>query len=259
MKFIILGLPKTGKTMLAHTLNRIEGFRVFGEILVTRDRSPNMPIHPQKIIEDIRIRDQKNNLYTWFCKNYNTKKYDITKDINKIGSYKIIDSFLKDMIFIPEYHGGFKLHHHHIEIMPELKKWILDNEDVKIVHCDRKNKIKQALAAIGNRDRGKQFIADPVGTKNLIKDNEKRLNELIDWFEKSKNPYMRIYYEDMTGDSNIESLDLKVLKKFFKLNIPEKINVLTKKNTRNKVSENLLNYNEFKEYFKNTKFEKWID
>lgn len=257
MRFIIMGLPKTGKTMLVHTLNRINGFRVLGEIFNTRDRSPNMPVHPQKIIEDMRIRDQKNNLHTWYCKRYNIKKYDVTEDIQKHDVYKLMDEFLNDMIFLPDLHCGFKLHHHHIELTPQLKDWIIDN-NISIIHCDRDNKIKQAIAAIGNRARGKKFYAKPEDTEKLMIDNKRRFIELRDWF-KGKVPYMYIKYETLTGDTDSNMINISSIKAFFKVHMPLRMNVLTRKNTKDKVSENLINYDEFYDYFKGTYYEKWID
>lgn len=257
MRFIVMGLPKTGKTMLIHTLNRIEGFRVLGEIFNTRDRSPNMPPHPLQLMEDIRLRDQRNNLHTWYCKTYGVKKYDVTEDIQKHDVYTLMDSFLNEMIFLPDLHCGFKLHHHHIELTPQLKDWIINN-NISVIHCDRHNKIKEALAAIGNRARGERFYADPIGTEKLIHDNEKRFVDLQNWF-KYEVPYMHIQYETMTGDTNSNRINLSSIQRFLKVEMPLQMDVLTKKNTRDKVSENLKNYNEFCEYFKDTRFEQWID
>ena len=258
MRFIIMGLPKTGKTMLVHTLNRIDGFRVLGEIFNTRDRSPNMPIHPQKIIEDMRIRDQKNNLHTWYCKKFKVNKYDVTEDIQKHNVYQLMNDFLNEVIFLPNKNCGFKLHHHHIELTPQLKNWIQDNQDIRIIHCDRLNKIKESLAAIGNRARGSKFHADPESTLKLIKDNERRFKELQKWFANSLY-YRRIVYEDLTKDTDSNEIDLRNIKHFLEVKMPNKIDVLTRKNTKDKVSENLTNYKEFVDYFKGTRYEQWID
>ena len=258
MRFIIMGLPKTGKTMLVHTLNRINGFRVLGEIFNTRDRSPNMPIHPQKIIEDMRIRDQQNNLHTWYCKKYNIKKYDITEDIQKHDVYKLMNDFLNEMIFLSDFHCGFKLHHHHIELTPQLKDWILDNEDIHIIHCNRKNKIKEAIAAIGNRARGQRFYADPKSTELLMLDNLKRYYDLKKWFSEETH-YLEVFYEELTNDTDSNVIDLTPIRLFLGKDVPKTMDVLTRKNTKDKVSENLTNYDEFVKYFEGTQYEQWID
>lgn len=252
-----MGLPKTGKTMLVHTLNRIDGFRVLGEIFNTRDRSPNMPVHPQKIIEDMRIRDQKNNLHTWYCKKFKVNKYDVTEDIQKHNVYQLMNDFLNEVIFLPDKNCGFKLHHHHIELTPQLKNWIQDNH-ISVIHCDRFNKIKEALAAIGNRARGNKFHADPESTEKLINDNQRRFNELREWFM-YEVPYMHIQYETLTGDTDSNRINLSKIKSFLDVDMPDEMDVLTRKNTKDKVSENLTNYKEFADYFKGTRYEQWID
>lgn len=254
MKFIILGLPKTGKTMLIHTLNNLIDFRVLGEIFVTRGPSPNMPPHPMKVMNEIRERNQRNNLHTWFCKKYNLTGPDLTCLIFP----RDVDEFL-DEFFMSDLHCGFKLHQHHIETVPYIIEYIKKHPEIKILHCNRRNKVKQALAAIGNRDRGAKFKAGGEGTLGVIQDYQKRTDDLYYWFRNGSNPYKEIFYEDMTGDINIDKLDLRPIKEFFEIDIPDSIDVLTKKNTQNKVSENLLNYDEFVEYFKDTKYKKFID
>ena len=258
MKFIVMGLPKTGKTMLVHTLNRIDGFRVLGEIFNTRDRSPKMPTHPLQLMEDIRLRDQKNNLHTWYCKRFSVKKFDITEDVLNGNTYEIIDDFLNEMIFLPDLHCGFKLHHHHIELTPILKDWILDNEDIHIIHCNRINKIKEAIAAIGNRARGQKFHADPESTELLMLDNLKRYYDLKNWFSEETH-YLEVFYEELTNDTDSDVIDLTPIRLFLGKDVPKTMNVLTRKNTKDKVSENLTNYDEFCEYFKRTHYEQWID
>jgi len=258
MRFIVMGLPKTGKTMLVHTLNRIEGFRVLGEIFNTRDRSPNMPPHPLQLMEDIRLRDQANNLHTWYCKKYGVKKFDITKDIQEGNTYQLMNDFLNEMIFLPDLHCGFKLHHHHIELTPQLRDWILDNKDIHIIHCNRKNKIKEAIAAIGNRARGSRFDADPTSTEMLMLDNLKRYYDLKKWFSEETH-YLEVFYEDLTNDTDSNSINLSSIKNFLKVEMPLTMDVLTRKNTKDKVSENLSNYEEFCEYFEGTEYEQWID
>ena len=253
-KFIILGLPKTGKTMLVHTMNRIDGFRVLGEIFVTRERSKKMPVHPQKIIEDMRHTDEINNLHTWYCKKYGVRKPDITKHV----TYNDIVEFL-DTIFITGKYCGFKLHHHHIESVPMLKDYIFNNPDIKLLHCNRRNKIKQALAVIGNRERGKRFrVTNIPSVVELIKDYDNRVNELRDWFGDSRRK--EIFYEDLTGNTDINTIKFtSYIDEFLGTELPNTMEVWTRKNTRDKVSDNVINYDEFCKYFKGTEYEKWID
>jgi hypothetical protein len=257
MKFIVIGLPKTGKTMLVHTLNKVEEFRVLGEIFNTRDRSPEMPAHPHQVMEDIRLRDQKNNLHTWYCKKIGVKKFDITDDLLAGETFDLISQFL-DTIFLPDKHCGFKLHHHHIELTPQLETYIAVHPTIKMVHCLRRNKIKQAIASIGNRFRGEMFECSPAGALDMIHDYEFRTKEIRRMFDYREN-YKEIYYEDMTGDTDQSILDFTELNKFFGDILPEHKQIDTRKNTRNKISENLLNFDEFKNHFKGTIYERFID
>jgi len=257
MKFIVIGLPKTGKTMLVHTLNNAPGFRVLGEVFNTRDRSPKMPVHPQKVIEDGRLRDQRNNLHTWFCKKFGISKYDITNDLLSGDTYNMISEFL-DTIFLPDSHCGFKLHHHHIELTPQLETYITDHQEIRLIHCLRRNKIKQAIASIGNRHRGERFECSPPGALDLINDYMYRTKEVRRMFS-AREHYKEVYYEDLTEDRDKNVLDLKELKMFFDVDMPLEKEILTRKNTKNKVSENLLNFVEFKDYFKDTVYKEFID
>lgn len=266
MNFIILGLPKTGKTMLVNTLDRLDGFRVLGEIFVTRGGPTNMPDHPMKLINEMRERDKRNNFHTWWHKTrypdgvgyLKGTLNDITNFVTQADVYGFLDEF-----FTSDINCGFKLHQHHIESVPYIKGYIKTDPNIKILHCNRRNKVKQALAAIGNRARGAKFKAGGKGTLGVIKDYQKRTTDLYRWFREGPNPYKEIFYEDMTGDTNIEKLDLRPIKEFFEedwcLNIPESIEILTKKNTQNKVSENLLNYDEFVEFFRGTEYFEMID
>jgi len=252
MRFLILGLPKTGKTMLVSCLSRIEGFHVLGEVFNTRGPNPQMPKHPQTVIQDMRGIDLLNNIHTWYHRYYGIS---YIHDITDYLTDEDIDKFL-DTIYLPDKHCAFKLHHHHIELAPYLLRWFRENQDVKIIHCDRNNKIKQALAAIGNRARGEKFYADPQSTLNLMEDNIRRFEELRKWF-KNRHYYMEIQYEDMTGDTDTNILDLRKIKSFLNVEMPDSIDILTRKNTRNKISENLTNYDEFYKFFKDLKG--WLD
>ena len=257
MRFLILGLPKTGKTMLVNTLNRLPGFKVLGEILNTRGPNPNMPDHPQKVIQDMRVIDSINNLHTWYYEKYAFHHLPYIHDIVDHLTNDDIDAFM-ETIYVKDRHCAFKCHHHHIEMLPYLLTWLLERKDIKIIHCNRKNKIKQALAAIGNRARGDRFEADPQSTVNLINDNAQRLAQLRNWFA-GQPFYQEFMYEDMTGDTNIDKINLKSFKEFLGVDMPDEIDILTKKNTRNKVSENLINYDEFVDFFKKTDYMVWID
>ena len=242
MKFIVTGMPKVGKTMLCHSLNNCKGYTVFDEIFVTRARSSKMPKHPHKLMEDIRKRNDKNSLYSWFIKNFSVK----VNDIESIIKDEHIKQYL-DYIFSLDKNVGFKLHHHHIEVTPYILEYIKNN-NIKVVHLIRYDMLKHIIAIVGNRFRGEKFRLGSDLIDYYRQDIIKRNNGLYRWF--SGENYIEYLYEKMTNGKHVTSIDVKWLKDFLEVNdIPNIIEVKTRKNTKERVEDNLLNYEEVKEYW----------
>ena len=113
MNFIVTGLPKCGKTLLTHTLNLLNDFNVFGEVLIARKGAGKMPPHPHQVMESIRQRDLENNFLTW----YNWKHQADHDNILDIYKPWDVDNYL-DIVFSHGIHSGFKVHHHHLQSQP---------------------------------------------------------------------------------------------------------------------------------------------
>ncbi len=79
MNFIVTGLPKCGKTLLTHTLNLLNDFNVFGEVLIARKGAGKMPPHPNEVMEHIRQRNMENNFLSWYNTTYDTSHDNILK------------------------------------------------------------------------------------------------------------------------------------------------------------------------------------
>lgn len=244
-KFVVVGLPKTGKTMICDSLNQLDGFTVNDEILTVRMGHGNAPDHPLKFMNDMRKRKKRNCFVTWYQNHHKTG----TMNIKKILTPKDLTLFL-DHTFSKNDNVGFKLHHHHIITLLKFNgKNILDYlKDVKIIHTERRNKLKQAIAVLGNRQRitinKEKFSLKLDSIKKKIQEFEDRNNELTKWFDNDDYDYMKIVYEDLTGDKHIDEMDVRNIKDFLDVDIPDVIPVRTMKNTFSKIEDNLINYKE---------------
>lgn len=237
MKFIVVGLPKTGKTMICDSLNSLDNFTVYDEIFLSHLGKGNMPDHPLEFMNEIRKRNRKNCFVLWYQKKYNTN----IRDIKKLATKNDIDEYLDD-IFSRNKHVGFKLHHHHIEIFPYIIEYIKDR-NIKIIHTDRENKVKQAIAILGNRNRitftNKKIEVNPESIKRSIEDINYRNSDLHKWFDGIS---LNITYEQLTNDQHITELDTTIIKNYLNVDIPHFIKVRTVKNTFSELKDNVINY-----------------
>jgi hypothetical protein len=242
MKFVVVGLPKTGKTMICDSLDKLDGFTVYDEIFTARMGHGKAPDHPLKFMNDMRKRKKKNCFVKWYQKHHNTD----VMNIKKLAEPKDIEGFL-DHTFSKDENVGFKLHHHHIITLRYILRYLRDN-NIKIIHTYRRNKLKQAIAVLGNRKRitinKEKFKLKLNSIEKKIKEFETRNIQLIEWFDNNNYDYMKIVYEDLTGDKHINEMDVREIKEFLGVDIPDVIPVRTKKNTFTKVKDNLINYKE---------------
>ena len=77
-----------------------------------------------------------------------------------------------------------------------------------------------------------------------IKEYKWRNDELLEWFNNGEHHYMKVVYEKITGDKNITEINVKKIKRFLDIDIPNIIPVRTMKNTYSKIEDNLINYKE---------------
>ena len=226
MKFVVVGAPRTGTTMFLVTLNTLEQFDVYGELLGTYRKNPVQ--HPQKHIEDQRVRT-----------------YNVARKREGITTDKFLDS-----IFDNKKHVGFKILYQHTERFPDAVKYI-NNQNIYKVHLLRFNPVKRVVSGFLNRyhhyGEGTNEVKPNV-VLNSVKMGQKWDEKLYEMF--GKNRYMRMYYEDFTKDSNTDVMDFTEVFNFFGIDVNPMVKVPTKKYGPDKLIDRVGNYGELYNYFK---------
>jgi hypothetical protein len=221
--------------MVVNTLNSLPDFNVYGELFVKTKSTGKSFTHEQKVQQDM-VRRYHRNSY-------------------KMNTFPNIDTFL-DNIYERGKNVGFKLLHPHLRKRPagEAEQIIsyINNNDIFKIMMWRENRLKRVLSNVTNRKKGKVF-ADPAVmvrgiTKGLAYDKE-----LMEWFGNGK--FIRISYEELTGDRNADVLDLSFL------GIKKKVEVPLKKYGSHKMRDRISNYDELKKYIeKNTpEYARWLE
>jgi len=143
---------------------------------------------------------------------------------------------------------------------------MLDEFDTKIIYLYRDNVIKQTVSRINrkrlhddrehhNLEKGdKKLPAFSIETeefKRWFEETNNRSLEIHDYVHNVKRPQLRISYEDL-----LENHDLVFKRIFDFLDVePHKMESKLVKNTSDDLKDVLLNYDELKNLYKNTKFE----
>jgi len=228
MKFVIVGAPRTGTTMFLVTLNTLEQFDVYGELLGMHNKNP-VP-HPQKYIEDQRV------------KTFNAASKKNNMNMNKFLNF----------IFNNKKHVGFKLLYQHAIRLPQAVKYIQNPENnIYSVHLKRKNPVKRAISGRLNKfhhyGTGNNSV-NPRGVLKSTKDGEKWDRHIYKMFGGDK--YMSMYFEDFTKDTNADVMDFTEVFDFFGLDINPMVKVPTKKYGPDKLIDRVGNYGELYNYFK---------
>lgn len=222
--FVIVGLSRTGSTMLVNSLNRIPNVTCFGEIAVLRDGKPKPP-HPQETLELQRQIKTTSSFRTWVVNEFKlpNDKYDVS-DIFDNGK-DISLSLIKwlQWIFHKDRTVGFKLLFPHIQETIQLVG-ILKMLNVNFIHLYRNpQKRVQSLINKGHipEKRRKEYERLSVMQDNTIEY----------WFPNS----LKISYEDITNDKEIKEIPSDVAGKITDfLGLPEtKIPVKTRKEVYN--------------------------
>jgi len=142
------------------------------------------------------------------------------------------------------------------------------NKNLKVILLKRRNTLKQYVSCLIRQEREKQFNSQNIDFLNFekpflqincnvnnffnfYKDFEIHYIDIKTSLERYRIPFIEIYYEDLRANSKIE---LEKIKKLFNLKTdisPE--SKFFKLETR-PLNEIILNFNEFYEKLKNTKF-----
>jgi hypothetical protein len=229
-KFVIVGLPRSGSSMIVNTLNQLEDFNVYGEIFSKFSKNTQIN-HPQKIQFDMIKRNKINS--------FDLSKYNMVKDY-------------LDNLYNGDRNTGFKL------LYPNIKrsfgKQIIDyiiNNNIYVIFLCRENKINQFVSKITNKKIGKVYI-DPEELIKGVSILEKKESELSNMFTVINK---KVIYEEITENKDIKLLNLN---KLFPIN--REVEVTLRKYRSNNLFDNISNYNEvIKSIEKNAKYMiKWL-
>jgi len=226
VKFVVTGAPRTGTTMFLIALDTVENFNVYGEVLVATSKNPTK--HPQAAVENFRI------------KNVKTMQKRTSKTMEQFVEwlYKTGDNV------------GFKFLYQHAERFPDVRKYIKRDEIYKI-HLMRKNPVKRMVSGLLNRyhhyGEGTNNVKPPVVLAG-IKRAEGWDRKLERMFQCER--YMKMYYEDLTKDTNTNILDFTEVFNFFGVSDNPMVKVPTKKYGPDKLIDRVGNYDKLYEYFK---------
>jgi hypothetical protein len=227
IRFVIIAQPRTGSSMLVNSLNSLDFLDVYGEVFA-KEMSKG---HPQKAQDEMIKRIRK---------------------IFFLNSGKSVQQYLDDFY---SNHNGFKLLYPHVKRDREIYRYI-ENNDIKKILLFRENKFKQVLSAMTNGREGKvKCYPKAIEKKIIIKMEEEQ------WLKDNfcTENFMTITYEQLTNDTNAQVLDLGKIFKFLDIQSNPLVKVPMTKYRPSKVSGNICNINDMKEYFKDSDILKWID
>ena len=227
-KFVIIAQPRTGTSMLVNTLNTLPNFNVYGELFVRAKNMLMNPVdHPQEVQREMVLRYIRNS-------------YDL--------SGKSVRDFLISIYNQPGY-VGFKLLFPHLKrkFGSNIIKYIQDNNIYKIL-LYRKNKIKQVISAQTNKktEKVKVDVRQVVDKIKFLIQEQKQYDAVF-----ANGNFIKVSYEDLTGNKNIKELDLSLL------GFDGIVDVPLRKYRDNKLSRNVLNFDELKKAV--SEFKEWID
>ena len=232
MRFVLVGLPRTGTTMFLITLNTLKEFDVYGEIMASDFKS--FDPHPQKAIEDFRIKTRNNSF-------------------GMSGKGK--EEFL-DIIYLRSErnkHVGFKFLYPHIIKNMELIEGYINCSKKKLttIHLKRKNPVKRVISQSLNKYHHYGIGNNNVNAEYILKTIEKfkKTDEIIGkWFNRKR--YVDMYYEDLTSDTDANEIDFSKMFDYMGIDLNPIVKVPTKKYGPNKLIDRVGNYDELYEYFK---------
>jgi len=239
--FVIVSLPRTGTTMLCIALDYLEGFNVYGEILVHKANHMVIKKHPQKAIEKLRQKNKPKNLYSFLSKKYNFKgnEYPL-KDVKKKDIYEYLDDIYSENGIV-----GFKLLYPHFDRLPYVISYIKDR-NLAVIHLYREDGLKQIISALTNVHMHKYDGKKKMELNDLtiskfkkdLKDNYIKNEKIKDLFSSMKN-YLSMSYEDMTNDDHTDLVNVSKINNFF--NIPPFIKSYTKKYGPKEIKDRISN------------------
>ena len=164
---------------------------------------------------------------------------------------------------------GFNVKLVHL-VDPDAFARLLHEQQCKIIHLQRRNRIKAVVSRLNGRrlykrtgmwglfdesERPGAFHVDPEEFDEFLKHRERMDTELEDYVGRLELPTLRLFYEDILADE-----DAFLAGVFTFLNVPSKpVEGKTLKITSDDLREVLLNFDEIRANYVGTKYEAMFD
>lgn len=268
-KFIVLGTARTGSNLLMSLLNSHPDIKMYAELFnldaVSEDTLKSILDAPTKYLEKKLEENSKNSykkvgfklFYDHMTINYFNKIIPV-KNINSelLEKYQNFDLFIRKHYSLSDLSIKFN----------EFWDYIFRNGDFKIIHIKRRNKLKTliSLSTAYQTKKWMQWLPNSE-TKDVQLNlsfsecsnyfNEiSRQEDIMDFLLKNHS-VLELYYEDLENNSQLVS------DRVFKFLQVE--NRIVKSHLRKQVikmpKEIILNYNNLKSNFKNSKWEHFFE
>jgi LPS sulfotransferase NodH len=242
-RFVVVGIARTGSTLLVNLLNAHSRVLAFGELF----RSPD-------------------------AIGWDTAPFNTSRSAKVLALYRTDPAaFIDECIFRrwPRRYGavGFKLFYYHARQLPHSRVWdyLAANPDIRILHIKRRNILKQyyslELAHKTNVWVSSKASTDEQPPLRLEVDACRRHFDWVRNLEDECTTFFGarqtrdIYYEDLSADTESE---MKGVQDFLGLE-HERLSVKTVRQRRKPLSQAILNYAELKCAFEATPWAEFFE
>lgn len=194
-KFIVAGIQRTGTTFIRTCIDSHPAVRCVGEafkVKNARGKAYGGEHGYASYLDESRMR---------WLRHYVARK-------------GMISEYLDSLYALPGYEAvGFKLMYSHAKRFPCIVPYMLEN-NVSVVHVERKNVLKTLVSVITARARGAHHSTKKVGVTQIELDATNLVQRLARiqadgqrWTEvfEGKVPYIKVTYEDFVADRDAES------------------------------------------------------
>ncbi len=264
-RFLILGNARTGTTFLQTLLDSHSELKCFGEVLHLLAKPKNL-LH--KFLED-PVKALENQVYSRFPSpiktvGFKTVYTQMGEDSIFLWNMESKNACLEIKIKREQFSEYMQRNFDLVEIrqrFADLSRYLQAQEDIKIVHLKRRNKLESYLSLrLAEQSGSWSSTKGPydVDTVHLEFDDSLNYFQQAEALEKKfdlmfkKHPVLTIYYEDMIRDT---SDAVGALQTFLGLSREQLSSPLTKQNRRETASV-ISNYQQLKEQFNDYK---WLE
>jgi LPS sulfotransferase NodH len=241
-RFVVVGIARTGSTLLVNLLNAHSRVLAFGELF----RSPD-------------------------AIGWDTAPFNTSRSAKVLALYRADPAaFINECVFHrwPRRYGavGFKLFYYHARQLPHSRVWdyLAANPDIRILHIKRKNILKQYYSLELAHKTNVWVSKAPTDEQPPLRLEVDACRRHFAWVRNLEDEcaaFFRahqtrdIYYEDLSAD--IES-EMKGVQDFLGLK-HEQLSVKTVRQRRKPLSQAIINYAELKHAFEATPWAEFFE